>query len=378
MIKSIQTIFKKELKDAVRDRRSYMASFAFSLFPPLIIVLLFFMLQDKIASDKDVEVKFIGAEHAPALVEIFNSAGIIEGWDDKSKIEINISEDFVENINEGKPAELILTANYSDKSSRSKISRIKTTIRGYSNELASLRLMMRGINPTVVSPVALKEKDTSTPSAKTALILGGLIVMIIQAIFISGMNVAIDSSAGERERNSLELLLSHPISTFDIVMGKALNASVFSLVGLILSTVFSFIAMVFVPLHKIGLTIDVSVWQALFIIIVCAPLTLLVSSLQMLVSFKAKNFKEAQVYVSYIIFLPLMVVMGHNFMEWDFPGLQLIPILGQTEALTAVFKGESADILPLILNQVVCLALAFGVIQVIAKSLRSEKTVFGL
>jgi len=378
MIQSIKTIFNKEFLDSIRDRRSYMAAFSFSLFPPLMVVLFFFLLQDKALSTKPVDIKLTGAEYAPTLVEHLKRADIIEGWDKKSQISIDIPDNFQQNINSGDTVYITVTADHSDKSTRAKLSRISNAINGFSHELGSLRLIARGINPSVVRPIQIQQKDISTPKAKAAMLMSFVVMMMIQAAFISGMNVAIDSSSGERERNSLELLLSHPISTNQIVLGKVLNASMFAAIGVTLTVLFSVLAFTYVPLYKVGLTTEISVIQAISMVLICIPLAFLASALQMFVSFQAKTFKEAQIYVTYTQFLPMILIMGHTIMEWDFVGVSFLPLLGQADALTSIIKGQSVDIAGLMLSQLLSIGIITALIILIGKMLKSEKTVFGL
>ncbi len=378
MIQAVRTIFKKELLDSIRDRRSYMAAFVFSVVPALMVVMFYFMLLDKVATTKPVEVKITGAEHAPALVAHLNSQEINQGWDQKSQIALTIPEDFQQKLNAGERVSVTVQADYSDKSARAKLSRIHQAVNAYSQELASLRLVARGIDPQIVSPISVKQQDISTPKAKSAMLMGVVVIMMIQAAFIAGMNVAIDSSSGERERNSLELLLSHPISTYNIALGKILNASLFAAVGVSLSVLFSVIAFAYVPMYKVGFTTDLSILQAINMILICLPVAFLASTIQVYVSFQAKSFKEAQIYVTYTQFLPMLFLMGQVMMEWDFIGVTFLPLIGQADALNTIIKGQSVDMLGLMISQLATIAITIGLVALVGKMLKSEKTVFGL
>ncbi len=378
MIQAVRTIFKKELLDSIRDRRSYMAAFVFSVVPALMVVMFYFMLLDKVATTKPVEVKITGAEHAPALVAHLNSQEISQGWDQKSQIALTIPEDFQQKLNAGERVSVTVQADYSDKSARAKLSRIHQAVNAYSQELASLRLVARGIDPQIVSPISVKQQDISTPKAKSAMLMGVVVIMMIQAAFIAGMNVAIDSSSGERERNSLELLLSHPISTYNIALGKILNASLFAAVGVSLSVLFSVIAFAYVPMYKVGFTTDLSILQAINMILICLPVAFLASTIQVYVSFQAKSFKEAQIYVTYTQFLPMLFLMGQVMMEWDFFGVTFLPLIGQADALNTIIKGQSVDMLGIMISQIDTVAITIGLVALVGKMLKSEKTVFGL
>ncbi|MEM9102064.1 MAG: ABC transporter permease [Pseudomonadota bacterium] len=378
MIASSFIQFKKEIKDSFRDRRAYLAALSYAVFSPALMAAMIFFIISSTTSDDETQIKIVGKNNAPILIEHLEQYNIVEGWDEKSQISLSIPDNFQEDLNAATTVNVTLQADYSEKSTRRKLQTLQMALNVYSSEIASFRLMIRGIDPNVVQPIRIIEQDSSSPKAKSAVIMGLLIIVIVQAIFFSSMNVAIDISAGERERNSLELLLSHPISTEAIVLGKAASCAVYSIIGTILTITFTLFSFKFVPLHEIGITSDYSVQDVVALIFLSLPLTLFAAALQLFVAFRAKNFKEAQVYITYVLVAPLVLMMMQNFMELEFKGIDWLPLLGQADAMLNVIKGEVINWQAVAFNQLTTLVITIGLLFSLGKMLKSEKTVFGL
>ncbi len=153
------------------------------------------------------------------------------------------------------------------------------------------------------------------------------------------MNLAIDTSAGERERNSLALLLSHPVSTRNIVLAKVIAVTVFAMVGLLLTLIISKISYAFVPWQELGFTVSISTEFILLMLLTGLPIALMAASLQLFVSFMAKTFKEAQSYLTLVLIVPMMLSMAASYnIAPDI--LQWLPVSGQQQALIAFIKGR--------------------------------------
>jgi sodium transport system permease protein len=200
---------------------------------------------------------------------------------------------------------------------------------------------------------------------------------MIYAVFISGMNLAIDTSAGERERNSLALLLSHPVSTRNIVLAKVFSVTVFAMIGLLLTLIMSKISYAFVPWQELGFTVTISTEFILLMLLIGLPIALMAASLQLFVSFMAKSFKEAQSYLTLVLIVPMMLSMAASYNIAP-DTLQWLPVSGQQQALIAFIKGREIPMLQLLLSSVTTLIIAIGLTLGMEKSLKSEKIVFGL
>nr|WP_275659603.1 ABC transporter permease [Shewanella insulae] len=378
MISSIITMVRKELTDAARDKRSVMAGLYYAIGAPLMMCGMFMILIGQITSPEALNITITHGERAPDLVKYLASNEISQGDEaDRKEIELIISPDYAANMAKSQAAEIVLIADNSNEKLQASIRRLEKALQEYSAEMGSLRLIARGIDPKVMQPIKVKVEDQATSDSKGGMILGVAIFMMVYAVFISGMNLAIDTSAGERERNSLALLLSHPVSTRNIVLAKVAAVTIFAMLGLILTLVISKVAYGFVPWQELGFSVNINVDFILLMLAIGLPIALMAAALQLFVSFMAKSFKEAQSYLTIVLIVPMMLSMAASYNIAP-DTLQWLPVSGQMQALIAFIKGKELPIMQLALSSaitfIIALALAFGM----ERSLKSEKIVFGL
>ncbi|ABE53363.1 transport protein, putative [Shewanella denitrificans OS217] len=374
----ILSMVRKELIDAGRDKRSVMAGLYYAIGTPIIMCGLFMVLITQLSSPDTLAIKIEQPQNAPDLVRYLEQAGISHSdGDDVKAISLIISDDYAEKMAKAQPAVVTLIADKSNEKLQNSIRRVETKLQAYSGEMGSLRLIARGISPQVMRPLKIKVEDQATADSKGGVILGIAIFTMIYSVFISGMNLAIDTSAGERERNSLALLLSHPITTRQLVMGKVIAVTCFALLGLALILLVSKIAYPFVPWQELGFSVNISNSFMALMFVIGIPLAIMAASLQLFVSFMAKSFKEAQSYLTIVLFVPLALSMAASYniapdvLEW-------LPVSGQQQALMDFIKGRDMSLLQLAVSSFTTLAISLGLIWGLEKSLKSEKVVFGL
>lgn len=387
MMSNIITMVRKELIDAARDKRSVMAGLYYAIGTPLMMCGMFLLLIDQMSSPEDLNIKIENGNNAPDLIKYLSSKGITHGdsqhTDDKGEIldvkdiRLVISDDYATQMAKGMSAEITLIADKSNEKLQNSIRRLERNLQTYSAEMGSLRLIARGIDPRVVQPIKVNVEDEATADSKGGVILGVATLTMIYAVFISGMNLAIDTSAGERERNSLALLLSHPVSTRNIVLAKVFSVTVFAMIGLLLTLIMSKISYAFVPWQELGFTVTISTEFILLMLLVGLPIALMAASLQLFVSFMAKSFKEAQSYLTLVLIVPMMLSMAASYNIAP-DTLQWLPVSGQQQALIAFIKGREIPMLQLLLSSLTTLIIAIGLTLGMEKSLKSEKIVFGL
>ncbi|WP_258807370.1 ABC transporter permease [Pseudidiomarina sp. CB1] len=378
----ITIVFRKELKDALRDKRSVMAAMSYAFFGPLLMAVAFYVLISQLTDDSDVKIDIEGAAHAPAFVEHLERNGVVqrdEAWPaGQQPIVLAIAEGWDESIATAQPAKVTLTADFSSQKQRTDIRRVESAVENYSKQLSYIRLQMRGIDPRITQGVDLVKHDTATKGSKAAILMGSVLIFILLSVFFSGMNVAIDISAGERERNSLELLLSQPLTTHQLVWGKSLAASAFAMFGGLLSAILIPIIFKFLPLHEIGMSVSLAWPMILLIIVLLVPLALLATALQLFVSFRAKSFKEAQTYISLLLMAPMLVVFGVEFAKVKNQILYYLPLTGQHQALLDIIKGEPLQWVAMGISALATFVVSILLLKLISRMLSSEKVVFGL
>ena len=373
------SLLRKELLDAVRDKRSVMAGLYYAFFTPVLLAVVLTAVINKATNPEDIEITITNGIEASNLVNYLSDRGISQGDDpDKLKnIELVISTDFSKQLNRAEPAEVTLIADQSEDSLRTAIARIKRALGSYSSEMVSLRLISRGINPNIINPIKVHIQDQATAVSKGGQIMGVMTMLMILSVFVAGMNLAIDTSAGERERNSLALLLSHPVSVLQLVMSKTVAVSIFGMLGLILTIIVSKFVYPFVPWQELGFSVDISGSFILGALLAGFSVAIFAASMQLFVSFMAKSFKEAQTYISFVMFVPIAMSYAAT-LDFAVEELRWAPVSGQLQALIDLAKGKEIPLLQLAVSCLSTLIISLALIFGMERLLKSEKIVFGL
>lgn len=380
-------LVKKEFREAIRDHRALMMAMMMAALAPVMLFGLSKMVIKELSSKPPIYITIEGAEFAPKLVEqlsddnIFAINDVPEDearlWQERN-LQIFIPESFASDMQKGIAIDLIIRADYSEKSHKSPLRRIKESVQRYSQVIGYQRLLMRGIDLQILTPVKIIEQDTALPSSNFAFVTAVLGLYLLMAAFMSGLSVAIDSSAGERERNVLEILLCQPISTMKIVLAKLSAASAIAVLGVVLTLVLTSVSMGFVDLSKIGATFELDVAKIIALLAMLLPICFFASALQLFVSFRAKSFKEAQSTVSMIIMVPAMLPFALMFIDDKPKWLEWMPVSGQTMLMEDLFKGIPVDWSLIAATGGITIALTVGLVVSLAKSLTSEKVVLTL
>jgi sodium transport system permease protein len=279
---------------------------------------------------------------------------------------------------QGKAIKLHLKADFTDKAVNHPVRRINNAVREFSLSIGYKRLLLRGVDVRLLNPVNLIQQDTAKPDATFMLISMMLGAYLLITAFTTGLSIAIDSSAGERERNVLEMLLCQPVSTLKIVLAKLISASTIAFIGVVLLLSLTSVSVGFVDLTKIGATFNLELSTAIFLMLLLLPMCFFASACQLFVAFQTKSFKEAQSTVGMLIaipaFIPFVVSMMDDRPEW----LNWLPISGQSMIIEGVFKGVEVNWLAVGATTLVTIALTVALVLALAKKLKSEKVVMAL
>jgi len=382
-----KALLLKEYKEAFRDRRALMVAMMMAVMAPVMIFALSKTMIKELVETPPIYVKVTGAEFAPKLIEQFKDENILlfsnipnddkKLWDERN-VEISIPESFAKDMVAGETIDIILRTDYSDKAMSAPIRRIKNEIRNYAQGIGYKRLLVRGVDIRLLKPVNLIEQDTAIPSSNAVFISMMLGLYLLMAAFMSGLSVAIDSSAGERERNVLEMLLCQPVSTLKIVVAKLSCASTIAIIGVVLTLVLTSFSVGFVDLTKIGATFSLDAFTIAALIILLIPICFFASALQLFVSFQAKSFKEAQSTVSMIIMLPAMIPVALMFIDDKPKWLDWLPVSGQSLLMEDLFKGLPVDWFLVMATSFVTVTITIALVMILSIRLKSEKVVLAL
>ncbi len=383
----LKALITKEFKEAFRDKRALMVAMMMAVLAPVMIFVGSKTMIKELVETPPVYAKFAGAEYAPKLMKQLKAANILSFadvpadekilWDERN-IEITIPDTFAQNMLDGEMIDIILRTDYSDKAINAPIRRIKDEIRNYARAIGYKRLLVRGVDIRLLRPVNLIEQNTALPSSNAVFISMMLGLYLLMAAFMSGLPVAIDSSAGERERNVLEMLLCQPVSTLKIVLAKLLCASSVAFLAVVLTLVLTSFSVGFVDLTKIGATFSLDAFTVVVLILLMLPRCFFASALQLFFSFQAKSFKEAESTVTMIIMLPAMIPMALMFMDDKPKWLDWLPVSGQSLLMEDLFKGIPINWAAFGTTSLVTIAMTVVLVVILATRLKSEKVVLAL
>ena len=391
-LRRIWIVFRKEFIDNLRDRRSVTSSLSTSVFTPAMIIALIVVLGSTMLRDvteKPLDLPVQGAEHAPGLVAYLRQrnvniqpapadpeAAVREG---EAALVLVIPPEYGEELEAGRPAPLRLVMDSSRQSAMTSVERARSLVGGYSQTLAVLRLQARGVSPQVLAPLDLQRTDLATPQSSAIIFLNMLPFVLVMTIFVGGMYVIIDTTAGERERGSLEPLLINPIPRRDFVLGKLLASLPFALASLGVALGVLYLGFNVLPLEEFtGMPMSISTGALINMFLLSIPVVILASGLQMVVAAFTRSFKEAQTYLS---FLPLVAGLPIMFLAF-IPvkaglGVSWIPIFSQSLIINQLLRGETIQTVNVAASVIGTLIAAVLVTVLAVRLYEREKILFG-
>ena len=380
-MRAIWRVFVKEFRENLRDRRTLLSALIFGplLGPVLIASLLSLSFRGTGAQlDRPLNLTVAHAERAPDLLSFLRQYNVrVRGVEEdqaaarravaahRGEQVLLVPDDFGSRLQAGKPAPLLLFADESDTNSARSVERIAAIVNQYSETIARLRLVARGLDPLLTLPIVLHPIDISTPAARSALALGMLSYLVLLTMLMGGMYLAIDTTAGERERGSLEPLLTVPVRREHLIYGKILAACAYMTLSLTLTVTAFAIALRFVGLEQFGMSVDFGPWVAVGMVLACLPLVPLGAALMTLVAAFTRSYREAQTYVGLVLLVPtLPLVFAAALGLQPRAALMAVPSLGQHFIILSLIRMQPLPAAYVALS--VCSTLALGAVLVFA------------
>ncbi|MBT8107356.1 MAG: ABC transporter permease [Gammaproteobacteria bacterium] len=354
------TVFLKEVLDNVRDRRTLASAllmgpiFGPVLFSFVINLSIEHSLED---AEKTLELPVIGEQHAPNLVEFLRSRNIdtVAGPADLATameavktgghdVVLVIPAAFGEQLADMTPALVQIVSDQADRDADRDARRVRGAIREYGQLIAGLRVVARGVNPQSLQAISIDEVDVSTPSGRSAILLGMMSYFFIFAALMGGMYLAIDTTAGERERGSLEPLLSLPVTRSQLILGKISATCLFMTLSMALSLTAFYFVLDFMPLEQLGMTPNFTVRVVISALLIFLPFILLGGALMTLVASFTKSYREAQTWLSVVLLAPTMpILIVSILMLRPRTEFMFVPSLSQHLLLVDMIKNEPLD-----------------------------------
>lgn len=390
-MRKILVIFQKEMVDNLRDYRSWMTGLFWAVFGPLLLGGMIMLLGNSLR--KNVEESLVlpvsGAERAPSLIAFLEQQDIVieaAPADPEAAViagDINVAliipADYAEEFSSGNTAAVQLVFDSTRQSAMADISRAKNAVESYSSYIGLLRLSLRGVSPEVMRVIQVEDLDTATPQSKALIFVSMLPYFIIFAIFNGASPVITDSTAGERERGSLEPLLINPLPRSWVAIGKMLSAMPFAIANLMVTltgfgAIFRLLPVEDLLAIQIGL--DLGALAAVFLI--CLPIVLLACAIQTLIASFAKTTKEAGTYLPFIGLIPSLPGLALAFLPVK-PELwtMLIPTFGQQILINQFLRYEPISGTNIAISAFVTILLAGAITYVAVKLYEGERIITG-
>ena len=380
MQNNLLNILKKELRELFRDKKSLAMMLVIPIFIPLLVIGMSALFDTQVNRN----------------IEEFNKIGFAYQLSEEEK---EIAENIDIEVTYGTEEELkqkyenseinlyvtkennnyILNTGSSDNDTYA-MNLMETYFDSLKQYMQANYLSNNNINPNeVLNIINVEENIFEEDNYFTSYIKNYAFLFIIMAITVSATYPATDTTAGEKERGTLETLLTFPIKSKDIIVGKFLGVSISSIVTGVISLILAVISLVIAGnMFSIydGIDIMFSGTSLIFAIIVIIAYSFFISGLCISIASKSKTFKEAQsalTPLTFISFFPGMIAFMVGVETT--PILSIIPFLNFTLLFTDISNGN-INLLNLVLMGVSTIIYITIVLKLIIKQYKSENVLF--
>lgn len=389
-------VFIKEVVDNARDRRSTLAALVYPLLGPLLFTALLQFTTAALSggSAKDAEGLVIqplpvaGAEHAPKLMAFLRDKGIrvldpppdIEQAVKRGRwpVVLKVTEDFERKLAAGDYAEVVVYNDASRLSGEIAAGHVSRLLGTYREQLAEERLKTRGIALTELRPFSIDNVIYSTRRKVADLFVYLVPPFIMFTVFIGGVYLAIDATSGERERGSLEPLMTLPVPRWQLMLGKYLAAYVFTAFALVLQLAAFYLAFNTVDADAFSEGTGFTVGTALALLLTAVPLMAFTVGIQTIIAALTRSFKEAQTWLGLLPIGPAIPGLAMVFLPvggklW----MMLVPVLSQVVLMGQIVRGDPIPLLHLLTAAATTLAAAAVLLWLAGKLYERDEIIFG-
>jgi sodium transport system permease protein len=363
-------VFRKELLDALRDRRTLaMVLLSAVAMGPLMLLMISTLASDLERRAEAREVVAVGMAKAPSLRNylarqtwtVREAPADYEQQLQASKLGepvLVIPAEFEAQLAAGEQPVVEIVSSSANQRASTGEGRLEHLLMDFSREQVTLRLMVRGVAPSLLQPVQVQPRDLANPAARAARLTGMLPFFVLMAVMYGAHTAALDSTAGERERGSLEPLLMNPASRFALVAGKWGAVAAVGMLIAVLSCL-SFLPGQWLLRSETLAALFRYGWpEALAFLALLLPLAGALAAVLMAIAIRGKTVKEAQASAALVVMgvslLPLVNLMGQ---DGEQPWHLWVPALAQSTLMSRVLKGEAMGFADLAVPALVCAAL---------------------
>lgn len=364
--RNVGTIFKKEMTDTLRDRRTLI----FMLLVPIVAIPLLIMFTSSMlvstvtkAQEEKASIVIMGMDNLPPDLRdsLMNSSRLdvrpesedeSEGLLERLKAGefmalVEIPENFQKALEVESPTEIEIYYDMAEMKSDFAVDKLKDIFNPYRDLVVEQRLAEREISTDILLPFEITSQNVASAQKVAGKELGAMLpYLIIIMCFLGAMYPAIDLAAGEKERGTLETLLVSPASRGEFVIGKYLVILTTGIVAALLSMASLTFSMNYMADEMLSelttelLALEFDFEMVILIIMIVLPLAGIFASVLLSVSIFARSFKEAQSYITALnmfIILPAFISFLPGI-ELDFK-MSLIPIVNVSLIIKDAISG---------------------------------------
>ncbi len=377
-------VFCKELVDALRDRRTLLVVLLSSVaVGPVVLIALSALVAGIEQRAEERSVVVAGIEHAPTLRNFLErqTYRITAAPADYEAQLVSrqlgepvlvVARDFESELARGQsPLVEIVSSSANQRASQS-AGRLARLLRAFAQEQTVLRLAWRGVAPATLEVIDVQERDLANPQSRAAQLTGLLPFFILMAVLYGALNAALDTTAGERERGSLEPLLMTPASRMALVVGKWGAVAAVGMLIALLSCLSFLPAQAFLRSETLAALFRFGWREAALFLALLAPLAAALSALMMAIAIGCRSFKEAQANNTVVILAVSLLPMATLFNQGAEARWHLwTPALGQITLMNRVLKGQTLGAADVLVPLAVCGAITALCVAAIARRLRA-------
>ncbi|WP_374563358.1 ABC transporter permease [Ideonella sp.] len=376
MARSAWAVFCKELTDALRDRRTLLTVFLSSVaMGPLVLVLISTLVSDIEKRADARELTAVGLDKAPTLRNyLLRQTYTLQVAPPDYEKQLRDSKladpvlvvpaDFENDLARGETPVVEIITSSANQRAQSGVGRLSRLIDGFNREQGTLRLAVRGVAPSAMEAVEVDERDLANPATRAMQLTGMLPFFVLMAVLYGALNAALDTTAGERERGSLEPLLMNPAPRLALVIGKWGAVAAVGMLIAVLSSLSFLPGQWLLKSETLAAMFQYGLPEAAAFLALLLPLAGALSALLMAIAIRCKSFKEAQANATVVVLgvslLPMMTLFNQ---DGEKPWHLWVPALAQSTLMARVLKGEPINAWDLavpaigsVLLAVVCLA----------------------
>jgi sodium transport system permease protein len=382
--RNVGVVLVKEVIDALRDRRTLLRLMIPAvLMGPLLLLALSGLISSLEERAEKREVMVAGMEHAPTLrnylerqtFTIKNAPPDYEAQLRKSTLlepVLVIGAGFERELLEGERPSIEVVSDSTNQRAGAGVPALRRLLQGFNQERATLGMALRGVSTDLLQSVSIDERDLASVQARATRITVIIPMFIIMAVLYGALTAALDSTAGERERGSLEPLLMNPVQHLALVIGKWFAVATLGMAVALIASLSFIPAQWFLRSDSLQAMFQFGIPEVIGFLLLQLPLAAGLGAVLMALAIRSKTFKEAQAGSGLIITLvglaPMVSMLNPG---GDAPWYLWVPGLSQNTLMMLLLKGETLTLAQLFPGVLVGALLTVICLLYVAHSMRS-------